>query len=59
MTLNYSVKRQVTVGMVDYIKLMVSSFPPESLKEPKVAAPWSENLFKVSENIPSLITKHV
>ena len=54
MMLDYSVKGQVLISMVDYIKLMVKSFPQDDLKGAKVALPWNDNLFKVNNSSPNL-----
>ena len=54
MTLDYSVKGQVTVDMVDYVKKMVTEFPQEALLGSKVSNPATENLFKVDKRSPKL-----
>ena len=54
MKLDYTVKRQVTIDMVDYVNKMISEFPEENLKGTRVTSPWSENLFQVNEASPSL-----
>jgi len=54
MKLDYSVKGQVTIDMVDYVKSMIESFPQESLSGAGVASPWNENLFKVNDQSPTL-----
>jgi Reverse transcriptase (RNA-dependent DNA polymerase) len=54
MKLDYSVKRQVTIDMVDYVKKMIKEFPDKDLKCVKVTSPWNENLFKVNETSPLL-----
>ena len=53
MKLDYSVKGQVIIDMVDYVESMINSFPSEYLSK-TVTSPWNENLFKVQENSPSL-----
>jgi hypothetical protein len=53
MTLDYGVPGQVTIDMVNYVKLMVSFFP-DKLEKPKVSAPWTNNLFIVNEKSPFL-----
>ena len=53
MKLDYSVKGQVTIDMVQYIESMLSSFPQEYLQG-KVTSPWNENLFTVQEGSPLL-----
>ena len=55
MKLDYSVKGQVTVDMVDYVEDMVKSFPQDELDGPEVATPWTESLFKVNESSPPLV----
>jgi hypothetical protein len=54
MKLDYTVKRQVTIDMVDYVNKMISDFPKEDLKGARVTSPWSENLFQVNEASPVL-----
>ena len=55
MKLDYIMKGQVSIDMVEHIKSMVESFPQEYLSKMKrVASPWNENLFKVNESSPSL-----
>jgi hypothetical protein len=54
MELDYSVKGQVSIGMVDYVESMVTSFPAEYLTGAAVASPWTKNIFKVHENYPPL-----
>ena len=54
MMLDYSVKGQVLIGMVDYIKSMEKSFPQDDLKGAKVASPGNDNLFKVNDGSPNL-----
>ena len=44
--------------MIDYAKSMVENFPSEKLTSGKVASPWNENLFKVSETSPRLPAKN-
>jgi Reverse transcriptase (RNA-dependent DNA polymerase) len=58
MKLDYTVKRQVTIDMVDYVNKMISEFPQENLKGAGVTSPWSENVFQVNEASP-LITKNM
>jgi hypothetical protein len=58
MKLDYSVKGQVTVDMVDYVESMIKSFPQGDLNGAKMASPWNENLFKVSETSSSLSTEN-
>ena len=54
MELDYQVKGQVSIGMIPYIKGMVTDFPQEDLQGPKVPSPWNDNLFKVDEKSPKL-----
>ena len=54
MTLDYSVKGQVSIGMVDYIEKMVKEFPQQDLRGGSVASPWNEHLFKVHPDSNSL-----
>jgi hypothetical protein len=56
MKLDYSVEGQVAIDMVDYVKSMVTFFPKE-LEKPKVATPWTDNLFMVNAKQPLLSTK--
>jgi hypothetical protein len=43
MKLDYSVKGQVIIDMVDYVESIVTSFPSEYLNK-TVTSPWNENL---------------
>jgi hypothetical protein len=54
MKLDYSVKRQVTIDIVDYENKMIKEFPDKDLKGVRVTSPWNENLFKVNEASPLL-----
>ena len=54
MKLDFSVKGQVSIDMVDYIQSMVENFPQECLDGAKVASPCNENLFKVHDASPNL-----
>ena len=54
MQLDYQVKGQVSIGMVPYIKSLVTDFPQEDLQGPKVPSPWNKNLFKVDDKSPKL-----
>jgi hypothetical protein len=54
MKLDYSVKRQVIIDMVDYVNKMITEFPDKDLKGVRVTSPWNENLFKVNEASPLL-----
>jgi hypothetical protein len=54
MKLNYRVKGQVSINMVDYVELMVKGFPEEEKLGAQVKSPWNENLFKVNQSSPSL-----
>ena len=54
MQIDYQVKGQVSIGMVPYIKPLVTDFPQEDLLGPKVPSPWNENLFKVDDKSPKL-----
>jgi hypothetical protein len=54
MKLDYRVKGQVTIDMIDYVDSMVQQFPQECLQGPTVASPWNENLFKVHDKSPLL-----
>jgi hypothetical protein len=56
MRLDYTTQGQVTIDMVDYVQSMVEFFP-EALEKPKVASPWTENLFSVNPNSPRLDKK--
>ena len=47
------------MNMVDYVKSMLQNFPEGQLKGAKVASPWTENLFKVAEDSPSLTKEEV
>ena len=57
MKLDYRVKGQVSINMVDYVENMLKSFPQEHLQGAKVASPWNENLFKVNEHSKPLSTE--
>ena len=50
MTLDYTVPGQVSIHMDDYVEKMLEAFPQECLQGTKVASPWSDNLFKVSQH---------
>jgi hypothetical protein len=54
MKLDYSIKGQVSIDMVDYITSIVDHFPSEELQGAEVASPWNEHLFKVDEESPPL-----
>ena len=54
MMLDYTVKGQVSLGMIDYIKKMIEEYPDDLLKGPKVAGLWNDNLFKVNDQCPKL-----
>ena len=54
MKLDYTVKGQVSIDMVDYVNKMISDFPTKYLIGAKVTSPWNENLFKVNESSPGL-----
>jgi hypothetical protein len=54
MKLDYSVKGQVSIDMVDYVESMVKGFPEEEMSGAQVKSPWNENLFKVNQSGPSL-----
>ena len=54
MTLDYAIKGEVKVDMVDYVKKMVTEFPREDLQGPRVSSPASKNLFKVDKRSPKL-----
>jgi hypothetical protein len=53
MKLDYTMKGQVTIDMVQYIESMLAGFPQEYLQG-KVTSPWNENLFTVQEGSPLL-----
>jgi hypothetical protein len=57
MKLYYTVKRQVTIAMVDYVNKMISEFPQENLKSARITSPWSEDSFQGNEATP-LLTKN-
>ena len=54
MTLDFSVKGQVSIDMIDYVEKMISEYPDDQLQGSNVASPWNENLFKVDESSPAL-----
>jgi hypothetical protein len=54
MTLDYTMKGQVSIDMVDYVNKMLKEYTLEGLEGTKVASPWNENLFKVQESSPLL-----
>jgi hypothetical protein len=53
MKLDYTTDGQVTIDMVDYVQSMVMFFP-EQLEKPKVASPWTDQLFTVNTKSPML-----
>ncbi len=55
MRLDYSIPRQVTINMVDYVETMLEAFPQECIQGSKVASPWNDNLFKVYDTSPKLL----
>lgn len=57
MTLNYSVPRQVTVDMVDYVKQMVSDFEKYDDSEKTATTPAAEHLCQVREDAPKISDK--
>ena len=56
MTLDYTVKRQVTIDICDYTKKILDKFPKEELHG-TIKIPWSKDLFKVKEDSPKLSTE--
>ena len=54
MKLDYTVKGQVSIDMVDYVNKMIHDFPTKYLIGAKVTSPWNENLFKVNDSSPGL-----
>ena len=54
MKLDYTVPGQVSINMVDYVKLMLVGFEANLPKGSRVASPWNENLFKVQKQSPLL-----
>jgi Reverse transcriptase (RNA-dependent DNA polymerase) len=54
MKLDYTVKGQVSIDMVDYVNKMINDFQTKYLIGAKVTTPWNENLFKVNESSPGL-----
>ena len=54
MKLDYTVPGQVSINMVDYVKLMLVGFEGHLPKASRVTSPWNENLFKVQKQSPLL-----
>ena len=54
MTMDFSERGQVTIDMTAYVKSMIENLSVDLSKMKKVASPWNDNLFKVSQNSPKL-----
>ena len=54
MKLDYTVSGQVSINMVNYVKLMLVGFEGHLPKASRVTSPWNENFFKVQKQSPLL-----
>lgn len=54
MRLDYSIPGQLSINMIDYVNKMVEGFPQDELNNSKPKTPWTEDLFTVDKESPTL-----
>jgi len=54
MKLDYSQAGSIKIDMIDYVKIMIESFPSNYFGAARVSTPFNEKLFTVSVKSPNL-----
>jgi hypothetical protein len=57
MTLDFSVKGEVRIDMVDYVKAMIADFHEHDPSEKTAVTPAAEHLFQVRDDVPKISEK--